>query len=246
MFITKTQLISFLKQATGALGLVGLHHYGDKFLSQNETKTEMAEKIVRDKTIFKTGDGVETLNSRFSDLISKLDAKNADKFSVDSQTMDGIRTNVDAIVKAGDIINEKCTGSVDKVLGENMSVIVDNSQKLQDAIKSIMNGSDKFISDLNFQVYFDYLNSLTQIQEGSFIHILLFLTILFSIINILAAFLGNELIAYFNLEKKYPKLSLFFRLRVKFQRYYILVNILYILLVSIVSVVFNLLILFYS
>ena len=96
------------------------------------------------------------------------------------------------------------------------------------------------------QMYYDFLNSLTLIQEVALMHIFLLITIFFSILSILAVLSGNEPIKDFNLEKKYPKLALFFRLRVKFQRYYLLWNIFYIVLVCMVSVGFNLLILFYS
>ena len=133
-----------------------------------------------------------------------------------------------------------------KEIGENSSDMMNFSSKLEEIIRDLFKGAKNLFSDFKLDAYYEYLDSLTQIQEGAFIHILLFLVIIFSLLNILFAFLGNELIQYLNLENKYPKLSLFIKLRVKFQRYYLLWNIFLILLVCIVSIGFNLLILFYS
>nr|YP_010044375.1 LAGLIDADG endonuclease [Trametes versicolor]QPF23616.1 LAGLIDADG endonuclease [Trametes versicolor] len=253
MFISRAQLVSSLKGATGVLGGVGLHHYGSLYLSRNEIKAENIEQDIRDNKINQMSenvvdvkDSVKSIESNLSNLISKLEAKSEENISVNQETLQEIQSNVDIISKTGKTINEQIKDLGNKELGENISDMINAGQKLQDLIDSIVRGGKNFVSDFNFQVYYDYLNSLTQIQEGSLIHILLFLTIFFSILNILAALLGNELIQYFNLEKKYPRLALFFRLRVKFQRYYLLWNIFYIILVCIVSVGFNLLILFYS
>ena len=96
------------------------------------------------------------------------------------------------------------------------------------------------------QMYYDFLNSLTLIQEVALMHIFLLITIFFSILSILAVLSGNEPIKDFNLEKKYPKLALFFILRVKFQRYFLVGDIFFIILLCIVGVGINLFILFYS
>ena len=53
------------------------------------------------------------------------------------------------------------------------------------------------------QMYYDFLNSLTLIQEVALMHIFLLITIFFSILSILAVLSGNEPIKDFNLEKKY-------------------------------------------
>jgi hypothetical protein len=42
--------------------------------------------------------------------------------------------------------------------------------------------------------------------------------------NILSAVLGNEIIKYLNLEEKFSKLAVFLRLRLKFQRYYLILS----------------------
>ena len=48
--------------------------------------------------------------------------------------------------------------------------------------------------------------------------------ILFLISDIYFVFFANEIIKYFKLEEKYPKLHIFFKLRYKFQIYNLLMN----------------------
>ena len=72
-------------------------------------------------------------------------------------------------------------------------------------------------------------------------HILLFSILIISVINILSVLFGNEVIKYFNLEEKFPRLGLFFRLRLKFQRYYLIWNVLILFLVCVLGIYVNLL-----
>ena len=60
-------------------------------------------------------------------------------------------------------------------------------------------------------------------------------------INILSVLFGNEVIKYFNLEEKFPRLGLFFRLRLKFQRYYLILNVLTLLFVCFVGIIVDIL-----
>lgn len=81
-----------------------------------------------------------------------------------------------------------------------------------------------FVSNLKLEFLYDYLNSLTLLEESAFYHIILLLVIGNLSFNLLSVFLGNELIEYFKLETKYPKLAGFFRLRLKFKKYYLILS----------------------
>nr|WVH38158.1 LAGLIDADG endonuclease [Lenzites betulinus] len=247
----KGQLMNYLRTATGVIGGVALHHYGSEYLSRNQVKAEMEQQNIRDpqinemsQSIVEMRGNIKSMESSMSQLSNHIESVSDDKISVDSNILEGIKSNVDIISKSGASLVEQSKDMSNKEIGETVSNMVNASQNIKDLLANIYKGGNKFLSDFNFEVYYDYLNSLTQIQEGAFIHVLLFLTIFFSILNILSVLLGNELIQYFKLETKYPKLAIFFRLRVKFQRYYLLYNTLYIVLVCIVSIGFNLLILF--
>ena len=88
---------------------------------------------------------------------------------------------------------------------------------------------NKFIDDFDIKSFiqdiYDYLDTLTQIEELSLLHTLIFVVIILNLYSILGVFFGNELIKYFDLENKFPKLAFYFKLRTKFQRYYLIWNI---------------------
>ena len=80
----------------------------------------------------------------------------------------------------------------------------------------------KFIKDLTS--YYEYLDTLNLLEVSSIFHMLIILTVFLFIIDIYCILFANEIISYFRLEKKYPKLEIFFKLRLKFQRYHLLIN----------------------
>ena len=109
---------------------------------------------------------------------------------------------------------------------EVFNIISQNIDKLDEAknnfIQIILNINYKSFPSL--EAYYNFLDSLTLLEEAAFLHILYIFLILSMIMNIYSAFFANEIINYFNLEEKYPKLNKFFNLRLQFQRYYLIVN----------------------
>jgi hypothetical protein len=72
--------------------------------------------------------------------------------------------------------------------------------------------------------------------------VLLLITILS--FNVLSAVLGNEIIKYFKLEENFPKLAGLLKLRLKFQKYYLILSFSLMFLIIIASILINLLVLF--
>nr|WVH38266.1 hypothetical protein [Trametes maxima] len=76
---------------------------------------------------------------------------------------------------------------------------------------------NKFISDFNFLGNFDlnkfysYLDTLSLHQEGALFNIIVLLVILLTVFSIIGVFFGNEIIKYFDLENKYPRLNTFLK-----------------------------------
>lgn len=97
------------------------------------------------------------------------------------------------------------------------------------------------IGDFINQIY-NYLDSLTLLEESAFLHLIIFMILLLTVFNILGIFFGNEIIKYFDLENKYPKLYTFFKVRAMFQRYYLMWNIFVLFVVCIVGICINLLV----
>ena len=99
-----------------------------------------------------------------------------------------------------------------------------------------------FLSYLNIFNIYDYLDSLTLLEESSLLHIFMFSIILLILTGIIGTLLGNEIIKYFNIEDKYPSISTFLKIRSKYQRYYLIWCLLKLFLLSFVIIIFNLII----
>ncbi len=95
----------------------------------------------------------------------------------------------------------------------SLSNLSDMTNDLNKIIKEIEDTKNNFISDWSLNKLYEYLDSLTLLQEAALIHILLIILLLISVINILSVFFGDAMIKYFNLEQKLPWLSIFFKLR---------------------------------
>ena len=67
----------------------------------------------------------------------------------------------------------------------------------------------------------------------------MFVVIILNVINILSVLFGNEIIKYFNLENKYPKLLLFFKIRLTLQKYYLIWSALILMFVCIFAIIIN-------
>ena len=93
--------------------------------------------------------------------------------------------------------------------------------------------------------YESFLETLNQNQKYAIIHILLSIIIFICIFSIVSLYLGDEIIKYFKLEERFPKIAKYIQLRRKFVTYNILLDALIIFLALIVIVGFNLYVLFY-
>ena len=119
-----------------------------------------------------------------------------------------------------------------------MKEILDNLNKSGNNLISNFN----FIWEFNFNKLYQYLDTLTLTQEGALFHIVVFLTILTTLSSIVGVFFGNELIKYFNLENRFPILAKYFKLLCKFQRYYLIWNMLILFLICIFAIGINILV----
>ena len=60
-----------------------------------------------------------------------------------------------------------------------------------------------------------------------------------TIINIFSALFANEIIKYFNLENRFPRLSLFFKIRLTLQKYYLIWSAFVLMVVCIFAIIIN-------
>jgi len=115
------------------------------------------------------------------------------------------------------------------------------NDKANEIIDILDKTKDKFMDDnpiFNLISEFkEYLASLSTMEICLVINISSCVFILTCIISILFSISGNYLIEKFSLEQKFTKLSKIIQLRVKFQRYYIIINSVFIIL-AIFSLIF--------
>ena len=105
--------------------------------------------------------------------------------------------------------------------------------------KIFWESTNKLVSVIN-RLY-EYLDTLSILQESSILHILLFTVLTDTVFNILSVLFGFELIKYFKVEERMPKLAGFFRLRAQFQRYYLIWNVSILFTVCLFGIIVNLL-----
>jgi len=99
-----------------------------------------------------------------------------------------------------------------------------------DSFIDVVENSDNTSKILSgFSKFYQYLDSLTLLQELSLLHICMFSVLILTVFNILSVLFGNEILRFFNLEKRFPRLSVFFRLRASLQRYYLMWNVIILL-----------------
>jgi hypothetical protein len=211
-----------------ASGIVS-HHYGSKLLDYKENFEESKIQAERDAKLEEMAKDLKILKDNCSNISNKNDSLMQNtELSID---------NISSLQKQLKIAEEKSKSVLDYLNKfnsnsdlssnkENLHKEVTDMLSVTDKINKLLDGfSDKgkgnnFMSNLNG--LYGYLNNMSLLEEASLLHILLFLVIMFTVFNILIALFSNEIIKYFDLEKKYPSLDAFFKLRIKFQRYYLI------------------------
>lgn len=174
-------------------------------------------EIFKDKKkyISKCDQKIEYLEKKNLSLGDK--AKTAD-LATKSSLLEEIRNN-ETIIKTWKEVKER--------QNENWN---DEIRKLQECstayLKNKINKKDKFIDDFS-----DYIKNLDFYESIAFSLVLMNGVLLSSVISIAFIFFGDYLIVRFKLETKYPKNSKIIKLRITFQRYYLILNLCYILAV---------------
>lgn len=189
----------------------------DQILEQHKTITNVELNKVKD----------EATITRSKDFLDKFE----DHLFKARKSLQGIKTDG----------NLTSTDQIQKSIEESQTEI-HGGQAILKKMNSLLNHS-KFRDDNDWlntiyieaqQLYFDYLNFLTTIstlQKLALGHMLLFIFILLCLSSIISIIYGDMLLIYFKIEEKYPKIGRFIKLRRKFQKYYLFLNLLSIILV---------------
>lgn len=107
-----------------------------------------------------------------------------------------------------------------------------------------LNVQKSLVFNLNLDSFYVYLNSLSLFELSALYHLIVLTVICINLLNILSVVLGNEMIKYFKLEERFPKLAVFLRLRLKFQKYYLILSFFLIFFISFASILMNIFVLY--
>lgn len=136
-----------------------------------------------------------------------------------------------------------------EILIQKLQALLGKVNQVEDSLNKIKeivendDGSSNFInSNFNLDLLYGYLDSLSILQESALFNLAVFVSLILILINIFAALLGNEILNYFNIENKFPSISGFLKLRAKFQKYYIIWNLLLLSILLIGAILINILI----
>lgn len=120
------------------------------------------------------------------------------------------------------------------------------TSKVEENINQVLDSTN--VKESGFLDYFlefkeivsNELASLSAEQLGCFTNIMGFIMIFGGMVTITSILFGQYLIDYFNLEKRYPKLAKFLKLKAIADKYYLISNIIIIYLIIIFFIVLNL------
>lgn len=73
---------------------------------------------------------------------------------------------------------------------------------LKNALDLINTPKNNFSSSINLKSFYDYLDSLTLLEESAVVHILIFILILVTLFSLASTLFVNEIIKYFNVEAR--------------------------------------------
>jgi hypothetical protein len=215
------------------------------------------------KTTAKTLEFKNNLNTQFDVVKTKIsELKQELSLSVDLETKTQLTNKINELttnLKNMESIHKKYikkfedgTVSVDSEASSNLynqyktefqEAFSKADKKVSDILDLLDKTKNKFMEDNNiFNVinnFKEYLASLSLMEICLIINISSCVFIITCIISILFAISGNYLIDKFSLEQKLPKLSKVIQLRVKFQRYYVFINSVFIILAIFSLIVVN-------
>ncbi|SRR5882762_2028791 len=238
-FLSKS--LSIFTSVASAASIAGYYsQYTDELLKKNFVKIQKENEILRDQiNEFKMDElknelaksKVETLRSSLEICNNKISNEVEQINKLEANNKELLEPHLKNINKEGDNINS--------TINEIIEIFNDLSNKffgdsnLIEKFKLFINKWNDFISSLNLE------------QVGLVAHITTSIFIIVCLLNILSVLMSDFLIKYFELEKKFPKLSIFLQLRRKFQTFYLILNffLIFITLITLIYIDFRVLLL---
>ena len=222
----------------------------DKVINYNSAKAEDAAQAIRDQKLDNIQSDVNLLGNFVKDNLKVIKEcreayGNRNNVVIDKDValtqLNDIKANGTNILSKLTELKVKQDWNIDNAYEDFVELLL--IRGVDDFI-SIVNGNDttnKFVSGVSD--IFQFVENLSILQHSVLLDILLFILLILTVINILSALFGNEIIKYFNLEKRFPRLSLFFKVRASLQRYYLMWNVFILMFVCLFGVCINMMVL---
>lgn len=235
----KTRIQNLSYALAGAIAGIGGHHYGDKILSYRENQAEEAIQAIRDKTLMDMKDKVDTIVTNVTTLNSKLDAQQAEILKQEENLSTEVKTEIEDVLdtvdtgrKSLELAETTLNNSLNNGLNETgvnkgLAELLNGKQNLNTASSKLqalldrLNNRNNFWGESELKAFYDYLDSLSLIQELALINSAYMVVVTITFLNIYSVVFSNEILRYFNIEEKYPRLQKFFTVRRTYQRYYL-------------------------
>jgi hypothetical protein len=211
------------------------HHYTGKLLDQKENQDEAITQANRDRISQETLEKVNKISNQIDEL--------GDNSSITPEQQTLMGNKIDESVKLAQLVEESLNNTEvedDGNVKENFTSFRKSIDEVKDYWDSINKTDNKILPD--FSDMTDYLDKLTLLQESALLHILIFLVLLLTIINILVVLFANEIIKYFKIESRYPSIARLLILRSKLQKYYLIWNVFILILFCIGGISINMLV----
>jgi hypothetical protein len=193
----------------------------------------------------------------------ELERQLTNQIEQDLLTNSEVQDNLGKIKECLDSVQNKLKSLNDIIPNNNdKDLIVENVNESANKANTLLDKILKLISESNntnnldfnvYNIYNEYIkvfDSLNIIQKGAFVHTLFCILLLLFIFDILVAYYSNKLIIYLNIENKmiryfnkYPILVKYIQLRRKFQSYYIKLNFILIIILTLFTLYTNIYIL---
>lgn len=228
MLKIKNQLLAVGSLVVGVVA----HHYGGKLLEYKADLAASKEQELRDiaekENMSIIHSKLTKLNEGQGKLVDKLDTLIEKEICLPDSSLLEIGYKLDKSDEFCKKVIKILENGPEKVDLEFYQKVYKASVKCFEAQQEAAKFVDKLIENLNnkfvpdFNYLYDYLNSLNLLELSALFHLIVLSLICLISINIISAVLGNEIINLFELEKKYPKLSSFLKIRLKFQKYYLI------------------------
>ena len=192
-----------------------------KYEGNNTISEKLAEKLERKEEIAEITQKLDSVNMKGTPNFEVLRDLKRDLSETIFQVLNA---KTDIIKSRGEKIalKEELSDKFKKYINEQFSEVLKAADEIQKFLEDWNNGGKNFLPDISFKDLYQYLDTLTLSQESALLQIIIFILLLLIVSNILAALFGNEIIKYFDLEKKYTKLNILFSYRAKFQKYSIM------------------------